>query len=44
MQVAIVYGMLCSQYTQWVSSNDAAWMVATIEVGISPLNMVRCTL
>jgi hypothetical protein len=32
LQAAIVYGMLCSQYSEYVSTDDAAWVVATIEV------------
>ncbi|KAF2828416.1 hypothetical protein CC86DRAFT_465250 [Ophiobolus disseminans] len=31
MQAVAVYGMLCSQCTEIVSSHDAAWMVDTIE-------------
>lgn len=32
MQVAVVYGMLCSQCTESVSVDDAAWIVEVIEV------------
>jgi hypothetical protein len=32
LQAAVVYGMLCSQYSDHVSTEDAAWVVATIEV------------
>ncbi|KAJ9483461.1 hypothetical protein VN97_g9943 [Penicillium thymicola] len=32
LQAAMVYGMLCSQCTGSVSSDDSAWVVATIEV------------
>lgn len=33
LQAAMVYGILCSQCTESVSSDDSAWVVATIEVG-----------
>jgi hypothetical protein len=32
LQAAVMYGMLCSQYSDHVSTEDAAWVVATIEV------------
>lgn len=32
VQAAVVYGMLCSQCADSVSSDDSAWLVATIEV------------
>jgi hypothetical protein len=32
MQAAVVYGMLCSQCTESVSVDDAAWIVEVIEV------------
>jgi hypothetical protein len=32
LQVAVVYGILCSQHSDHVSIDDAAWIVATIEV------------
>jgi hypothetical protein len=32
LQVAVVYGMLCSQHSDHVSIDDAAWVVVTIEV------------
>jgi hypothetical protein len=33
MQAVLVYGMLCSQYTEYLPNDDAAWMVTIIEVG-----------
>lgn len=35
MQAAMIYGMLCSQCTDSVSSDDSAWVVETIEVSSS---------
>lgn len=32
MQAVISYGMLCAQYTEYIASEDAAWLVTTIEV------------
>lgn len=30
----MVYGMLCAQYKEYIPRDDAAWLVATIEVRI----------
>jgi hypothetical protein len=40
-QAILVYGMLCSQYTEFVSNDDAAWMVTIIEVGCYLLGISR---
>jgi hypothetical protein len=41
LQAVLVYGMLCSQYTEFVSNDDAAWMVTIIEVGCYIIRISR---
>lgn len=36
VQAAVIYGLLCSQHTELVSNDDAAWLLATIEVRSYP--------
>jgi hypothetical protein len=36
VQAAVIYGLLCSQQTELVSNDDAAWLLATIEVRSYP--------
>jgi hypothetical protein len=44
MQATLIYGMLCSQYTEFVSKDDAAWVVETIEVSYHPCQDSHATL
>lgn len=41
MQAAVTYAMLSSQNIDWISCDDAAWLVATFEVGAPALCAIR---